>query len=188
MKIAGVQATCHNVPLSIPYIEEPFWNNANCVHVETDEGITGIGFTSRHNRFAVRECILRDLGPFLAGRDPLNIERIWQDVFRRFDHRTIRGIMSHAMSALDIALWDIKGKALGQPVYRLLGGCSNRVPVYATFGLFRYSREELVAVAKERIAEGHDKLKMVVSRDGGKNLLEDQARVETLREAVGEDI
>lgn len=189
MKITGVKATCHNVPLSLPYVKEIFWQGAFvCVRVETDEGITGVGFTSRVNRFAVREYILRDLGPFVVGQDPLDTESIWYKVLRKFDHRTMIGVMASAMSALDIALWDVKGKALGQPVYRLLGGYSQRVPVYATFGLFRYSREELVAVAKERVAEGHDKIKMVVSRDGGKNLAEDQARVEVVREAVGDGI
>ena len=189
MKISAIKATCHNVPLSLPYCEEPSWDGAVCVRVETDEGITGIGFTSsRLSRFALREYVLQDLAPSLVGQDPLSTESIWQEVFSRIDSRRWVGVLVHAMSALDIALWDIKGKALGQPVYRLLGGCSQRIPAYATFGLFRYSREELVAVAKERIAEGYDKIKMVVSRDWGKNLSEDQARVETLREAVGEDI
>lgn len=189
MKISGVKATCHNVPLSLPYCKEPSWNGVVCVRVETDEGVTGVGFiSSRLNRFALREYILQDFGPFLLGRDPFSTEKIWQELFRRFDPRGMVGVLIHVMSALDIALWDIKGKALGQPVYRLLGGCSQRVPAYATFGLFRYSREELVAVAKERVAEGYDKIKMVVSGDWGRNLPEDQARVEAVREAVGESI
>ena len=189
MKITGVKATCHNVPLSLPCCKEPSWNGAVCVRVETDEGITGIGFTSSHlSRFALREYILQDLAPLLVGQDPLSTESIWQEVLSRIDSRRWVGVLVYAMSALDIALWDIKGKALGQPVYRLLGGYSNRAPVYATFGLFRYSREELVAVAKERVAEGYDEIKMVVSRDWGKNLSEDPARVEAVREAVGESI
>jgi L-alanine-DL-glutamate epimerase-like enolase superfamily enzyme len=98
------------------------------------------------------------------------------------------GVITCAMSALDIALWDIKGKVMGQPIYRLLGGYAQRVPVYATFGLLSYSREELVSVAKALVSEGYNKLKMVVGIDGADNLPEDQARVEALRKGVGNDI
>ncbi len=189
MKISVVKATCHNVPLTLPYRKEPQWDGVVCVRVETDEGITGIGFTGgRVNRFAVWESVLRELGPFIVGRDPLSTERIWKEVFRTFGHKTMVGVMAYAMSALDIALWDIKGKTLGQPVYRLLGGYSRRVPVYATLGHFSYSKEELVKVAKERVAEGYQKIKVAVCRDEPKNLPEDQARVEAVREAVGEGV
>ncbi len=188
MKITSVYATCHNVPFNLPHCKEPLWRDATCVYLETDEGVTGFGLTSIMNRFAIKEYILRDLGPFLLGQNPLSTEWLWQEMFCRFNRRAMTGVITCAMSALDIALWDIKGKIMGQPIYRLLGGYAQRVPVYATFGLLSYSREELVSVAKALVSEGYNKLKMVVGIDGADNLPEDQARVEALRKGVGDDV
>ena len=89
---------------------------------------------------------------------------------------------------MDIALWDIKGKHLGQPAWRLLGGYSATVPAYITFGLLEYSREQLVEAAKQFIAQGHDKLKMVVAINGAQDPAEDAARVRAVREAVGDQV
>jgi L-alanine-DL-glutamate epimerase-like enolase superfamily enzyme len=89
---------------------------------------------------------------------------------------------------VDIALWDIKGKHLGQPVWRLLGGYSATVPAYITFGLLEYSREQLVEAAKQFINQGHDKLKMVVAINGAQDPAEDAARVRAVREAVGDQV
>ncbi len=188
MKIVSVNATCHNVPLNLPLCKEPLWRDVTCVYVETDEGIAGFGFTSIMNCFAVREYVLRVLGPFLIGYDPLDTEWLWQEMFHQFNLQATTGVITCAMSALDIALWDIKGKLMGQPVHRLLGGYAKRVPVYATFGLLSYSREELVSVAKSLVADGYDKLKMVVGIDHASNLPEDEARVRTLREGLGDDV
>ena len=75
------------------------------------------------------------------------------------NRRLIRGIQgipaawSSAVSAVDIALWDIKGKHLGQPVWRLLGGYSATVPAYITFGLLEYNREQIVEAAKQFTAK-----------------------------------
>src|SRR5262249_4572852 len=89
---------------------------------------------------------------------------------------------------VDIALGDIKGKPLGQPVWRLLGGYSAMVPAYITFGLLEYSREQLVEAAKQFIAQGHDKIKMVVAINGAQDPAEDAARVRAVREAVGDQV
>ena len=64
------------------------------------------------------------------------------------------GYAAHALAAIDLALWDIKGKALGQPVWQLLGGARARVPVYATFGFGFFDREQLAAAAKLWVAQG----------------------------------
>ena len=89
---------------------------------------------------------------------------------------------------MDIALWDLKGKHLNQPVWRLLGGYSATVPAYITFGLLEYSREQLVEVAKQFVSQGHDKLKMVVAINGAQDPAEDAARVKVVREAVGDKV
>jgi L-alanine-DL-glutamate epimerase-like enolase superfamily enzyme len=89
---------------------------------------------------------------------------------------------------VDIALWDIKGKHLGQPVWKLLGGYSATVPAYITFGLLEYTREQLVEAAKQFTAQGHDKLKMVVAINGAQDPAEDAARVRAVREAIGDQV
>ena len=73
---------------------------------------------------------------------------------------------AHALAAIDVALWDLKGKALGQPVWRLLGGARERVPVYVTFGFHFFDREELAEAAKFWVANGFTRLKMTVAHEG----------------------
>ncbi len=187
MRISNVTATVHNIPARVPLLEEPVRRPMVFVRVETDEGITGIGMTGGILRFATREFINRELRPFLQGKDPLATERVWTEMYWTFNQRAMSGVVQYGISAVDIALWDIKGKRLGAPVWRLLGGYAQTVPAYITFGLLEYTREQLVAVAQEFVRQGHNKLKMVVAfeRDGRKELAEDAARVRAVREAVG---
>ena len=107
------------------------------------------------------------------------------------------GIYTLALSAIDVALWDIKGKALNQPVWRLLGGAHPKVPVYATFGFGFFDREQLAAAAKLWVSQGFRKLKMTVGNEALRNrdkrpimdvIKEDAARFRAVREAVGPDI
>ena len=188
MKIARIEATTHRIPVTVPLLPGPLVRELVFVRVETDDGLTGFGLTGPIQRFAVRELINREMAPLLAGRDPLPTERHWQDCFTRLNPRAQTGAWSAAMSAVDIALWDLKGKRLGQPVWRLLGGAQVTVPAYVTFGLLEYSREQLVEVARRFVAEGHDKLKLVVAIHQGSNPAEDAARVRAVRDAVGDGV
>jgi galactonate dehydratase len=94
------------------------------VEVKTDEGITGWGEVTTTHPVANRAvcAILRELGPMIEGDDPVQIEKIWNKIFRRFTYMGSRGASTNAISGIDIALWDIRGKALNQPIYNLLGG------------------------------------------------------------------
>ena len=94
------------------------------VEVKTDEGITGWGEVTTTHPVANRAvcAILRELGPMIEGDDPIQIEKIWNKIFRRFTYMGSRGASTNAISGIDIALWDIRGKALNQPIYNLLGG------------------------------------------------------------------
>lgn len=102
------------------------------VFIETDAGITGVGeATTEYQEQAVVAAIEQHFAPLLIGRDPTEIERLWQVMYRLFWWR--QGlVMTSAISGIEQALWDIAGKAYGQPVYRLLGGpCRDRVRLYA---------------------------------------------------------
>jgi len=89
------------------------------------------------------------------------------------------------VSAIDIALWDIKGKHYREPVWRLLGGAQNPVQAYVTFGLKQYEKDQLVEVAKQLVERGETRLKMVVAVDPENPKL-DAERVRAVREAVGD--
>jgi len=185
MKVTKIEATTHQVPARVPLLKDPVMREIVFVRVETDGGLTGYGMTGPIQRFAVRELINREIAPLLVGTDPFATERHWYDLFYRLNPRAQTGAWSSAVSAVDIALWDLKGKQVNQPVWRLLGGYSQTVPAYITFGLLDYDREQLVTVAKHFVAEGHDKLKMVVAINGAQDPAEDAARVKAVREAVG---
>lgn len=115
-------------------IEEPYeWP---LVQIYTDEGIVGIGECrggkSCYSTLGVKEAIL-SMKPRLIGEDPTDVRRLHDKLYNL--ERAYSGLAAHAMSAIDIALWDIAGKALGAPIYRLLGGkYRDKIKVYADFG------------------------------------------------------
>jgi L-alanine-DL-glutamate epimerase-like enolase superfamily enzyme len=188
MRITHVRATTHRVPVAVPLLPAPLVRELVVVRVETDAGLAGHGVTGPTQRRAVRALVNEEMAPLLVGRDPLPTERHWHDLLARLNPRAQTGAWSSAVSAVDIALWDLKGKALGQPVWRLLGGARERVPVYATCGLLEYDREQVVEAARRHVAAGHRRLKVVVAARGGEAPAEDAARVAAVREAVGPDV
>ena len=104
------------------------------VRIYTDEGLTGLGETYLHSEPA-RALIEQLFGPALIGQDPLAIEAHWRRMFDRTNFAGSRGAEMRAMSAIDIALWDILGQSCGKPIYQLLGGaCRDRLKVYNTCG------------------------------------------------------
>ncbi len=128
------------------------WRTMLFVKVETDEGLIGIGeggLTSREEGVA---GIIRALAPLLVGEDPMRSEHLWQLMWRSGFHPSNQ-VLTSAMAAIDIALWDIKGKALGVPVYQLLGGkVRDKVDCYCHIG--GATPEALLADARVRVAEG----------------------------------
>ncbi|MDP2856364.1 MAG: mandelate racemase/muconate lactonizing enzyme family protein [Bacillota bacterium] len=188
MKITKVEAAAYRVPVKVPLKSKPMHREAVVAHVETDEGLVGYGLTGHILREGVVAFINREAGPFLVGRDPLPSERVWRDLYRTFNVRTLSGAWSSAVSAIDIALWDIRGKHYGVPTSQLLGGARTKVPAYITFGLMEYSREELIEVARMFLDEGQDKLKMVVGINGANDPAEDAARIRAVREAIGDRV
>src|SRR6516162_2395757 len=127
LKITDVEA----IYLRLPEVKNQCdsGQDALIVKITTDAGITGYGEVDSHP-LAVKGCIE---GPFshtattglahvLIGEDPLRTEYLWQKMYRANIYAGRRGIAIHAMSGIDLALWDIKGKALGLPIWKLLGG------------------------------------------------------------------
>ncbi len=104
--------------------EGTFWGEYFFVEVTTDEGVTGWGEITTTTKLANRAVagMIRQVNELLVGEDPSKIERIWHKIFRAFTYMGSRGATCHVISGIDIALWDIRGKVLGQPIYDLLGG------------------------------------------------------------------
>jgi len=189
VKITAIEATRHVVQNEVPLLERRLAWPCVLVRIDTDSGITGFGITGGGIQpGAVREIIRAEIAPLLIGEDPLAHERLWHRCFYRLNPRYQTGAYSHAISMVDIALWDIKGKHFGEPVWRLIGGSGASVPAYITFGLHEYDRDQLVEAARYWRGQGHDKLKLVVgaNRDAV-DVAEDAARVRLVREAVGDD-
>jgi galactonate dehydratase len=132
MKITDIQCHIMNIPRPDGTGVRRNWI---FVEIQTDEGITGIGeATTEYHEVAVKAQIESELKPRLLGMDPTDVERIWQLGYRDFWWR--QGVVhTSAMSGVDQALWDIAGKAAGQPVFKLLGGkVRERVRCYIRYG------------------------------------------------------
>ncbi|MEA2950173.1 MAG: L-rhamnonate dehydratase, partial [Alphaproteobacteria bacterium] len=199
MKIVRVTATPLNVPLhiSLAGIERTSSLEACFAEVETDGGMTGHGLAAITRETVIAEIVNRVIAPAIKGEDPLANELIWDKLYWALMPRGQTGLAAQALSAVDIALWDIKGKAFGQPVWRLLGGARQRVPLYATFGFNFFDREQLAAAAKLWVSQGYRRLKMVVGHEALRRretrpmmevIQEDAARVRAVRESVGPDV
>ena len=101
-----------------------YWGEYFFVEVRTDEGVTGWGEITTTTKIANRAVagIVHELNELLVGEDPSQIERLWHKTFRSFTYTGSRGATTNVISGIDIALWDIRGKVLDQPIYQLLGG------------------------------------------------------------------
>jgi L-rhamnonate dehydratase len=199
MKIARVTAIALHVPLHVKLVGLDLKTSLACCHVEvkSDDGLIGHGLTSITEENVIAEIVNSVAGPAIMGDDPLAHERIWAKLYWMLMPRGQTGYAAHALAAIDVALWDLKGKALKQPVWRLLGGAHPRVPVYATFGFGFFDRERLAAAAKLWVSQGFRRLKMTVGNEALRNrdrrplmeaIREDAARVAAVREAVGPDV
>ena len=121
-------------------------------HIKTDEGFEGLGVGQASP--GVRDVIDSALRHILIGQDPMNIEKLWSDMFWAVRGYGRRGVAFLAVSAVDIGLWDLKAKALGMPLYKLLGPYREAVPVYGSGGWTNYTVGELVAEMEGYVEQG----------------------------------
>ena len=164
--------------------------SAICV-VDTDEGIQGVGEAFYFGGPASVVAALMDdgLGPLVVGHDPMDTSVIWDRLYNLTRDQGQKGLTISAISAIDIALWDIKGKALGLPVYKLLGGAyRNRAKAYAT-GLYEPQGVPSIVDALVEEAVGYKQagftgMKLKV----GYGLDTDESYVCAIRQAIGDDI
>lgn len=156
MKITGVRPWLVKASSS-------YWGEYLFVEVTTDEGVSGWGEITSTTRIANRAlaAILKQVSHQIAGEDPSRIERLWHKLFRSFTYMGSRGAACECVSAIDIALWDIRGKVLGLPVYELLGGAvRDEIALYTHPDQSKFTSDAaVVAEITDIVKSGHTALK-----------------------------
>lgn len=154
--------------------------------IETDGGIEGVGYTYTVGRggAAIRSLIADDIAPHLIGRDPREVERIWHELWWHLHYVGRGGPVSFAVSAVDVALWDIKAIAAGEPLWRLLGGASPTIRAYAGGVDLEFTMDELMAEMDGYLEQGFKAVKIKVGRE---DLREDVQRVAAVRKRIGDE-
>jgi D-galactarolactone cycloisomerase len=186
MKITSVRTHILEAPLSQPFAYSRAWydtRTAMLVEIETDTGLTGWG--ECYGPARITAAVVNSVAAWLIGEDPLRTDFLWRMIYARLRDHGQKGVVIEGLSGIDIALWDIKGKHFGVPVYQLLGGAlRNEVQAYAT-GLYRRkSGDPLRYLAEEAagyVADGFKAVKLKV----GFGVEEDAAVTRAVREAIG---
>ena len=186
------KVTCHVVsaPVERPFTSSRGWlykTRGSCiVEIETNDGVVGWG--ECYGPAAVSKAYIESqFAPRIIGRDAFDVEVIWEDLYNRIKDYGPRGMVTSAMSGIDIALWDIIGKSCGKPIHKLIGGAQrSEVTAYAT-GLYFIDMERLVEEAVEEardyVEQGFVAVKMKIGLGDPKL---DIRRVAAVREAVGD--
>lgn len=199
MKIARVTCTVLRVPFRFPLIDKGSSATVNFVEIEANDGTLGHASSGTSFGHGVRDFINRDVAETVIGMDPRDTDAVRHHMHWKLAPKYFTGAYAGMASLIDIALWDIKGKAAGMPIWKLLGGAQQTVPAYVTFGLPQYSTEQLLEVAQMHVSNGHRGLKIIVGAPHGRGerlegeasdqlVVEDAERVRALREALGADI
>ena len=168
-----------------------FWDSGMAVvAIETDEGITGTGWCE-DGCDNIDRIINGHLSRLLIGQNPFEIEGLWDRMFRASTPYGRKGLALMAISAIDIALWDLKGKATGRPVFELLGGpVRQSIPVYAS-ALHPVGEAKVQAEAEAYLAAGYQTLKARFPfgpGDGLPGMDANEAHLCSIREAVGDNV
>jgi L-alanine-DL-glutamate epimerase-like enolase superfamily enzyme len=195
MKITHVESHVVGIPLDEPLANGPTPKDAKQMFVTlrlgTDEGVDGIGvsFFGGATMSGVLKTAIDALGALAVGENPMQIEKIVAKLRGSASQSGPGGIFTLALSAIDIALWDIRGKVLNQPVAQLLGGFRDRVPTYASGALMRGFPLAHVEKAAARLVEkGFRQMKTQLALPGDTNPELEVERIRVVRNAVGPKI
>ena len=193
MKITDVEAFY----LRLPDIRErtDSSQDALIVRVSTDAGIVGWGEVDGcpHVTKAIIEAptshtLVTGLRNVLIGEHPLDIERLWRKMYQKTLYYGREGAVIQAMAGIDLALWDIKGKALGQPIWRLLGGgFRDKLRVYAS-NMMQFTAEATADRAKQAVDKGYTAVKFGWEPFGRGTLKQDLQYLGAIRKAIGDQV
>lgn len=188
-KIESVTADIYRVPLPVKLTDSMHGDMDDfeliTVRVRDIDGAEGMGYTYTVNAggAAISVMVNRYLADVLIGQDAENIELLWEKMWWHLHYAGRGGHQTSAISAVDIALWDLMGRRLGAPLWKIFGGYDQKVPVYAGGIDLQFSMDELLAQADGFVEQGFRAIKMKVGRS---NVREDIERVSRMREHLGD--
>ncbi len=191
MLIRDVRTRHYRIPLRTTVIDSTHGEISEfeviCVLLDTEEDRQGVGYTYTigHGGAAICSLIDRALKPILLEADSRSIERIWEQMWWELHYVGRGGLASFAISAVDIALWDLKGHREGEPLWQLLGGCSRTAKPYAGGIDLHLPTNELLREIAANLDGGFRAIKMKV---GLTELRDDIDRVRAVRELIGPDV
>lgn len=191
MRVKNLRCEHYRIPLSHPMQDATHGLmtdfDAVMVNLESETGQLGLGYTYtvHGGGGAIRSLVENELKPIVLGTDHLCIEKIWDAMWRRLHYVGRGGLVSFAISAVDIALWDLKAKQAGLPLWILLGGYSRNVHVYAGGIDLHLEPVELAEQTRKNLDLGFRAIKIKVGRD---RLSDDVRRVRAVRECIGPEL
>lgn len=186
MKITNVRVRCFRIPLRETLVSAKFrltHRELVTVEIECDGDVTGIGWstTPAVGAAAASRLAIEHMVPEIIGADPRNHEALWNRLWEKCHYAGPGGITTLAMSSIDIALWDIKGKLAGEPLHRLLGGSRERIGVYASGINLHLEKDQLLAQIEGQLQSGYDAFKIKLGRAPD----EDLDRCRAVRRLIG---
>ncbi len=185
-RIAGLQVSVYRVPTDRPEADGTYqWDSTTMVLVEAtaEDGERGLGYSYCA---AAAAPLIRDmLAPVVVGRPVADVRGCWEAMVRAVRNVGRAGIASTAISAVDVALWDLKARQAGQPLFRLLGPRREAVPIYGSGGFTSYTEAELAEQLAGWVEQGIPRVKMKIGKDWGTKPEEDVERVAVARRAIG---
>ncbi|PYM18352.1 MAG: uroporphyrinogen decarboxylase [Candidatus Rokuibacteriota bacterium] len=190
MPISDIQADHYLIPLPVALSDSTHGTIRGfelvTVRVRDADGAEGVGYTYTVGTGggAIHSLITRDLAPRLVGRDAERIEQLWQEMWWALHYGGRGGAQMLAMSAVDIALWDLRSRRQRVPLWRVLGGFDPRVPCYAGGIDLDFTLDALLRQTDENLARGFRAIKMKVGRP---SLHDDVERVRAMRKHLGRD-
>lgn len=190
MKITSIETGLHRVPLA----EQ--WGSSNysfsslefvIVWLRTDSGLTGTGWTFSvgNGGAAFKSLIDHYLAPKVVGADPCDVERLWNTMWLESHDIGSGGVTTHAIAAVDIALWDLVAQHRGEPLFRLLGNCRDAVRGYGSGVNLHLSQDDLLTQVESFLAEGYRAVKVKIGREDPH---EDLERISAVRRLVGPSV
>ena len=189
MRITKVEADIVRIPLSARFSGSVYHIDSRCTivtRVHTDAGLVSEVYSGdeRNGYRQLKDLVVGPMAAAVAGEDPMAIERCWQKMFALTPHISDKAIAMRAIAAIDVALWDIAGKALGAPVRTLLGGYAERAPV-VRFAYYVQGRDT-AAMVQDLLYQRERGIGGVKLKVGGVAVAADLLRVQAIRDALGD--
>jgi L-alanine-DL-glutamate epimerase-like enolase superfamily enzyme len=192
MKIDHIEASVHAVASKLPLLDRAVEDYRDgpprpfvACRVTADDGRVGHGFTGRFLARQVARTLEEEVLTAVRGMDAAEPAAVQASLLDKLNPRNMTGVIMGAASALDIALWDLKGQNEDRSIASLLGGARQSAPVYLTFGMPQYDRDSLAKAARLALGDGYRLLKMVVAVNPG-GWREDAGRIRAVADAIGD--